>query len=65
MALEKIAYTLNEASAATGYSRSEIERAIRRGELVARYANTKPVIPAKELASWIDSLPTQRPRTAG
>lgn len=54
----KLAYSLPEAAAATGYGETTIKVAIRRGELVVRYANSKPVIPAGELADWLNSLPT-------
>jgi hypothetical protein len=55
----KLAYNLEEAAAATGYSTSTLRIAIRRHDLVARYANTKPVIMADELQDWLRSLPTE------
>ena len=62
MTAAKLAYTLDEAVVATGYSRSVIERAIARNDLVPRYANTKPVIEEDELRRWLKSLPTVSPR---
>lgn len=56
----KLAYSLEEAAEATGYGQTTLKVAIRRGELVAAYANTKPVILADELKSWLASLPTER-----
>lgn len=55
----KLAYNLEEASAATGYSVSTLRIAIRRHDLVARYANTKPVLLAEELLDWLRSIPTE------
>lgn len=55
----KLAYNLVEAAAATGYSVSTLRIAIRRFDLVASYANSKPVILADELRDWLKSLPTE------
>lgn len=55
----KLAYNLEEAAEATGYSTSTLRIAIRRNDLIARYANTKPVILAEELLDWLRSLPTE------
>ncbi|WP_307076564.1 helix-turn-helix domain-containing protein [Arthrobacter pascens] len=55
----KLAYSLEEAAGATGYSTSTLRIAIRRHDLIARYANTKPVILAEELLNWLRSLPTE------
>ena len=57
----KLAYSLEEAALACGYGQTTLKVAIRRGELVARFANAKPVIPVAELESWLESLPTERP----
>lgn len=57
--MSKIAYTLEEAAAACGYSIDTIRRAVRKSELVARYANSKPVIMATELIEWLESKPTE------
>ena len=56
----KLAFSLPEAAEATGYSLATIKRAIRAHDLVPRYANSKPVIPAAELARWVENLPTER-----
>ncbi|MGN5733132.1 hypothetical protein [Arthrobacter psychrochitiniphilus] len=55
----KLAYNLEEAAEATGYSVSTLRIAIRRNNLIASYANTKPVILAEELRDWLKSLPTE------
>jgi len=59
--MSKIAYSIEEAAAATGYSTDTVRRAIRNSELVARYANTKPVVMASELTAWLESKPTEPP----
>lgn len=55
----KVSYNLNEAAAVTGYSTSTLRIAIRRHDLIARYANRKPVILGEELLDWLRSLPTE------
>jgi hypothetical protein len=62
--MSKLAYSLEEAEAATGYSQRTIRRAISDNQLVARYANSKPVITADELKAWLDALPTEAPKSA-
>jgi hypothetical protein len=62
---DKIAYTYEEAAQAVGYSKRTIQLAVDRGDLIARYANAKPVIAASELLRWIESLPTEAPKRGG
>jgi len=57
----KIAFSIEEAAAAVGYSTDTIRRAIRNNDLTARYVNTKPVVMASELTSWLESQPTEPP----
>jgi hypothetical protein len=52
-------FRVEEAAEATGYSTSTLRIAIRRHDLIARYAKTKPVILAEELLDWLRSLPTE------
>ena len=59
--MSKIAYSIEEAAEAAGYSTDTIRRALRNNDLTARYANTKPVILATELTEWLSSLPTEAP----
>ncbi|ALE91797.1 hypothetical protein AOC05_04820 [Arthrobacter alpinus] len=54
-----LAYNLEEAAEATGYSVGTLRIAIRRNDLLARYANTKAIILADELQEWLRSLPTE------
>lgn len=58
---EKLAYTFEEAAEQVGYSTDTIRRAVRKSDLIARYANSKPVILRSELIAWLDSLPTEPP----
>jgi hypothetical protein len=53
----QIAYSLEQAADACGISLSLIKQFIRDGDLNPRYVNSKPIIPAPELAAWVDSLP--------
>lgn len=56
-----VSYNLAGASAATGLSTGEIQRAIRVGDLVAHYGGakrTKPVLMRRDLERWIEALPT-------
>lgn len=59
---QKIAYNLEEAAAQVGYSTRTIQYAIKNGDLIAGYANSKPIISHKALEEWIESLPTEAPR---
>ena len=59
-ALPFISGDLDAASAATGLSVSEIQRAVRDGELVPNYRGRKPLFRADELYAWVKSLPTDR-----
>lgn len=56
-----VSYSLDGAAAATGLSRASLQRAINRGDLVARYYGTKPLLQRDELLAWIESLPSERP----
>lgn len=64
MTVAKLAYSLAEAAEATGYSKRTIQLAVEHNDLVARYANSKPVIETAELQRWVRSLPTTRTRRA-
>jgi hypothetical protein len=58
----KLAFSIEEAAEAAGYSTDTIRRALRNNDMTARYANSKPVILASELADWLAALPTEAPR---
>ncbi|SEC89311.1 helix-turn-helix transcriptional regulator [Arthrobacter woluwensis] len=57
----KLAYSIPEAAEAIGQSTDTIRRSIARGDLSVKYPNSKPVILASELESWLDSLPSEAP----
>ena len=59
--MSRLAFNFDEAAEAVGYSVDTIRRAVRNHELTARYANSKPIILASELESWLESLPTDAP----
>lgn len=63
--MTKLAYSISEAAEAIGQSPDTIRRAIARGDLAAKYPNSKPVILASELSDWLDSLPSEAPGTKG
>lgn len=54
-----LAYTIEDAAKACGYSRETIRHAINRGDLTRRYANTKPVILSEDLLGWLRTLPIE------
>ncbi|MDQ0679108.1 hypothetical protein QFZ30_002490 [Arthrobacter pascens] len=62
MTIQKLAYTIDEAAEASGYSTDTIRRALRNSDMTARYANSKPVILVTELQEWLESLPTEAPK---
>jgi len=57
----KLAFSIEEAAEATGYSTDTIRKAIRNNDLSVKYANTKPVVLASELESWLNALPSEAP----
>lgn len=59
--MSKIAYNLDEAANQTGYSARTLQRHIKDGNLIAKYANTKCVIMHADLMAWLEDLPTESP----
>ncbi|MBN8423246.1 hypothetical protein JF531_01775 [Microbacterium esteraromaticum] len=57
LGVQKIAYTRTEEAIATGVSVSMIDTAVKRNELIANYAGTKPLFLADELRRWVSTLP--------
>lgn len=57
--MQKLAYSIDEAAEASGYSSDTIRRAIRNSDLAVKYANTKPVVLASELEAWLTALPSE------
>jgi len=56
--IEPLAYTITEATKVAAASRSELYRAVGRGELTLRKRGTRSLILADELRRWVESLPT-------
>ncbi len=56
--LAKISYTIPEAVAASGLSRSAIYLAFKAGSLGARKSGRRTLILADELARYLENLPT-------
>jgi excisionase family DNA binding protein len=55
--MEKLAYTPEEAAAATGLGRTSIFEAMRDGRLDRRKAGTRTIIPAESLRAFLAALP--------
>ncbi|UPJ41945.1 helix-turn-helix domain-containing protein [Bradyrhizobium sp. 40] len=55
--IAKLAYTPEEAAAATGRSRTRIYKAVRDKELTARKDGKRTVFEATELKRWLHELP--------
>jgi excisionase family DNA binding protein len=55
--VEKVAYTINEAMAATGLGRTRIYEEIKHGRLKAVKAGKRTLIPVKSITAWTDQLP--------
>lgn len=53
-----VSFNLDGASAATGVAPADLSEAIFVGDLVAHYVAATPIILPKDLAVWIESLPT-------
>jgi len=58
MTTEPLAYTISEAVKAAALSRTELYRAVGRGELTLRKRGKRSLILADELRRWLTSLPT-------
>lgn len=56
-----LALSIPDAAAAVSVSRDVLQLAIKRGELIAHYPNSKPLIRLVDLEAWLDSLPTEKP----
>lgn len=59
MTVPKLALTWEEAAEACGYSVRTPKDQVARGNLLARYANSKGVIRVEDLAQWLDDLPAE------
>lgn len=61
---QKLAYTLDETSEQTGYSVRALQRQIKDGNLIMRYANKKGIILHTDLVNWLENLPAEPPEAA-
>jgi excisionase family DNA binding protein len=61
--MEKIAYNLKEACAATGCSKDRIYNALNAGELSAKRLGGRTYFMADELERWLREKPEYSPRT--
>jgi hypothetical protein len=59
LGIQKIAYTYQEAAIAVGLSAETLRVAVHRGDLIPRYAGSKPLFDTEELKRWIISLPDE------
>ena len=60
------AYTISQTAQVSALSRSEIYRAINRGDLIARKRGKRTLILAQDLQRWLDSLPViENPKPSG
>lgn len=57
----KKAYTVQSAAKTWDVSMDTIRAAIKRGDLIAKYPTSRPVISTAEMEAWFDSLPTEPP----
>jgi hypothetical protein len=64
MTSEKIAYTIPEAVAVSGQSRTGIYAAFKNGALIGRKRGSRTVILADDLRHWLESLPRIETRSA-
>lgn len=63
LALAAVSYQMDGAVKATGIGETTIKTAIANGDLVAHYVGVKTVIRAVDLDAWIQSLPTESPKS--
>jgi hypothetical protein len=61
METQLLAYTIPAAVKAAAVSRTELYRAVGRGELTLRKRGKRSLILADELRRWVQSLPTATP----
>jgi hypothetical protein len=54
-----LAYSLAEAAESVGVSLSTLKNVITAGDLNPVYVNSKPILTARELQAWLDSLPLE------
>lgn len=56
-----LAYDIQEAARIAGVSVNTLRRAIKKGDLAARFPTSKAVILRRELEAWLESSPSESP----
>ena len=56
----RVVYSLEDAAAECGVSPGFLRDFVIRNNLIAHYANSKPIILAEDLRAWVRSLPEER-----
>jgi hypothetical protein len=56
----RVSYTLREVVLATGVSERTVAYALERGDLLARYPSSRPVVLHRDLVAWLETAPTTR-----
>lgn len=59
--MDKLAYNLDEAAAASGVSVDIIRRAVRAKNIPVRFPTSRPIILRADLEAWLEATPTERP----
>ena len=59
MTITAVAYNVKDAASVAGVSQDVIRAAIKRGDLIAHYPTSRPVILRAELEEWLKSTPTE------
>jgi hypothetical protein len=57
---DALAYDVSEAARVAGVSVDTLRRAMKKGDLSARYPTSKPVILRTELEAWLLSTPSEK-----
>lgn len=60
--LDKLAYSIEEACAATSLGTTKVYDLIREGKIEAKALDRRTVIPRESLVRYIDSLPAWKPK---
>ena len=59
--LDKLSYSVPNLAAATDLSVDSISKAIKKGDLVANYFGSKPLVTRDEARRWLNDLPNEKP----
>lgn len=59
--LDKLSYSVPNLAAATDLSVDSISKAIKKGDLVANYFGSKPLVTRGEARRWLNDLPNEKP----